>query len=102
MKTLISGAVVEVDRNEWSFNGRSGIAYAVLVRAEGQSQAEAATRVKVTAEQFGAFKVGDHVDLPVDVFANTSERQGVITGAKLSVTLAANYSRPAAPVKAVG
>lgn len=91
MKTLLSGIVVETERNDWSFNGRSGVAYAVMVRTEGSRASESATRVKVSAEQYGQYGEGDHVDLPVDIFANTVERSGVITGAKLSVQLSPEY-----------
>lgn len=92
MRVTLSGTVVDLDRNEWSFNGKSGIAFSLLVRGDGQSEAQAANKVRVSPEQFGRFSKGDRVtDLPVDVFANTVEYQGVITGAKLSCTLDREY-----------
>lgn len=93
MRVTISGEIVDTDRNEWNFNGRSGVAYALLIRADGTSPGSAASRVKVSAEQYGGFTIGEHVDLPVDVFANTVERGGAIMGAKLSTTLADDYAQ---------
>lgn len=103
MRIKIKGTVVDTDRNDWAFNGRSGVAYSVLLQVEGERPGSAATKVRVSAEQFGYFESqkGKTVELPVSVFANTVERQGIITGAKLSVTLDDQYQPAAArPVHA--
>lgn len=105
MRALISGEVVDTDRNEWNFSGRQGVAYTLFVRAEGDSPGQAAARVKCSAEQFGTFSNGDVLKLaPVDVFANTVERSGVITGAKLSVSLDEKYThqKQGKPLHATG
>lgn len=94
MRAIVQGTVVEKDRNEWSINGKSGVAYGLFVAGPGES-ARQAKRVRVSAEQFGTFSEGDVVELPVDIFANTVERGGVITGAKLSVTVLADYDHAA-------
>jgi hypothetical protein len=93
----LRGRIVDTDRNEWAINGKTGVAYAIFVRSESASERDSAQRVRVSAEQFGSFAVGELVTLPVDVFANTIERGGIITGAKLSVTLGQKYVKAAQP-----
>jgi len=93
MRALLPNVtVVAVEAKPWSFNGRTGVRHAIYVRGEGQSEASAAQIVKVTPEQMTKFSQGDVIDaLPVDIFANTVEYQGVITGAKSSVSLDPSY-----------
>lgn len=91
MRAGISGTVVEKREHAWEFSGRSGISYQLYIRAEGQSEAQAAQLVKCTPGQFAEFAEGDQVDVPVDVFANSVERQGAIVGAKLTVSLPGDY-----------
>lgn len=84
--------VVQVEAKDWTFNGKTGTRFAIYVRGEGQSAATAASMVKVTPSQFAKFSEGDVIDfLPVDVFSNTVEYQGVITGAKTSWSLDQSY-----------
>lgn len=92
MRALLTGTVVDTDRNEWSMNGKSGVAYAVFVRETGGSQRDAAQRVKVSAEQFGLFQNGDEVELPVNVAANTTDRGT----ARLAVVLVEEFGYAAA------
>jgi hypothetical protein len=85
MKALISGEVVELDRNEWNMNGKSGVAFGLYVRTA--SARDSAQRVRVSAEQFGSYAVGDEVGLPVDIFANLNDSGQ----AKLRVTLEEDF-----------
>jgi hypothetical protein len=81
MKAIINGEVVDTDRNDWNMNGKSGTAYAIFIRSGGAR--DSAQRVRVSAEQYGAFSIGDDVELPVGIFANVND----YGTAKLSVTL---------------
>lgn len=83
MRGTVIVSVVEKDRNEWNMNGKSGVAYGVYVRELGAPARDSAQRVRITAEQYGAFVEGDLYELPVSFEARVND----YGRAKLQVTL---------------
>ena len=91
MRATVSGKIVAKESKDWAFNGRTGVSHTLRVRVDGQSEAAAAEKVRVSESQLGQFTEGESVDLPVVIFANTVEVGGVITGAKLSAAVLSEY-----------
>jgi len=87
---LYSGTVVDVDRNEWSLNGRTGVTYTIYVKEDGGAR-YAPQGVRVEPEQFGLFSVGDVVELPVLVTVK-NPFDGQPGRAKLQVKLVPEYA----------
>jgi hypothetical protein len=82
----LSGTIVETEAKPWDFNGRQGTAHSIFVRAG--SARDGAKKVKVGPEQFESFSEGEDVELPVAVYARTSDYGGP---ARIEYVLDAEY-----------
>lgn len=66
---FLVGEVVDIDKSDWEFNGRTGTSYALFV---GIGKREQPIRVKITEQQFAQVTLGATVELPVRVTAQES------------------------------
>jgi hypothetical protein len=73
MRFKLEGQIVEVDEFPWEQGNKTGVAYSVYVKADDAPGRLAPTRCAVSAVQYGGFKVGDDVALPVDVILDAFE-----------------------------
>ena len=81
MQAHLLGEVVDLEKNDWSMNGKTGTAYTAFVRT-GDAR-EAAQRVKITESQFIRLDKG----VILDALVNITCRANDFGGAKLVVVL---------------
>ena len=84
MQATARGQVTDLDRNNWDFDGRQGVAYGAFVSG---SPREAPQRIRMTEEQYATCAVGSTVEWPVDIEARTN----AYGTPKLRVTLDPEY-----------